>query len=184
MSLPRVWNICSWHTTKAKARSSHPKSVPSPVTRHHKFGAGNFGQLISVNPCSPVGHQGVCQKALIEVDLEMHTVHQSGWLFHPRPQRYCSAADERPKLHANIRSPCGQEPQASLRLAVRDHLQPCCPIPALKLSMAFITINSAGDDFATEHEAVTQFHSQQLQESTSSIISSRRNLGGASRMPR
>ena len=64
------------------------------------------------------------QQRMKEIDLETHTVSRSGWLFYPRPQRHCSVANERPKLHANIRLPCGPEPQASLRLAVCNNLQP------------------------------------------------------------
>ena len=59
--------------------------------------------------------------------LGMRSLARSGWFFHARPQRHCSVANERPKLHANIRSPCGPEPQASfhkLRLAVCNNLQP------------------------------------------------------------
>ena len=36
------------------------------------------------------------QQSMYEIDLETHTVSRSGWLFHPRPQRHCSVANERP----------------------------------------------------------------------------------------
>ena len=81
-----------------------------------------------------IRHDKVCeaqhvpgQQRMYEIDLETHTVSRSAWLFHPRSQPHCSVANERPKLHASIPSPCGPEPHASfhkLRLAICSNLEP------------------------------------------------------------
>ena len=88
---------------------------------------------------------------MYEIDLETYTVSRSGWLFHPRPQRHCSVANERPKLHASIlavwagascklpqAAPCYlQQSSATVRLQHRtlEGLQnrTCVTMPGLSL---------------------------------------------------